>query len=96
MSEWEVVSSNNKGRSKLGRKKKEAASQCLDEAGIRRFLATFKTSPCQNTSDHDPRTCKGYHGDPDGNDHRRDPYRDFYDVEDCRNQFETMYHPAIF
>ena len=65
----------------------------LSEDDVVSFLSSFKVKQCHIEEFHDHRLCEGHHGDKD---RRRNPYTTVYDVTECYNTLETMYHPEIF
>ena len=75
-------------------RKKATRSDIQTEEEIRQLLATFKTTLCTIEEFHDHRPCTYYHDN--AKDRRRNPYDEYYSVEECVNPLERMYHPEIF
>ena len=91
-----VKKSALQGQRKGSRKEKPSRlkTPAWTDEQIYKFLASFKTTPCENRESHDPRNCRHYHEfQKDG---RRNPYKVRYEVDDACNITERIYHPVVF
>ena len=92
MNGWTVVGTKEK---KSGLRNCSQSNLLSQEDGVKRFLSSFKTSPCPNTDWHDHRKCKFYHSDQD---RRRNPFNIIYfpDDDDIISNVESHYHPMNY
>ncbi|KAL7558501.1 hypothetical protein ACA910_008100 [Epithemia clementina (nom. ined.)] len=90
MSEWKVATSRKpKARGSIS----ITSDHGLSAVQTQRLLSTFKTMPCPGQDNHDPRGCAFYHSERDC---RRNPYAEYYTVDDTISLIEKMYHPVLF
>jgi hypothetical protein len=92
MSGWSEVAPKRKER--VGKDAANLQRNALTEAQLEKFLSCFKTVECDNENHHDPRICTHFHDI--NKDRRRNPYEEYYTVDDCVNTMEKMYHPVLF
>jgi len=88
--EWQQV--KKKERRNPGRNASKPVGQTEEE--VKTLLATFKTTKCTIEDVHDHRPCVYFH-DP-AKDRRRNPYDEYYTVDECQNSLERMFHPEVF
>lgn len=93
--QWTKVPSHRGSvKNKSGPKKVDPSTAAWSERKVESFLSTYKTRPCAKVDFHDQRLCPDFH---DGSsDRRRNPFDEYYGQDECLNQVETMYHPALF
>ena len=103
MSRWEYqAKSSKRGVSKINTKN-SASTKCISSSfsinpstTTRNLLSNFKTTPCPNESrgrcDH--RICHHYHSSRQ--DLRRNPFEEYYELDEIKTEVERMYHPVKF
>jgi hypothetical protein len=92
MSSWCQVAPKRK--EKLGRDVAYEQRKPLTKVQLEDLLSRFKTTECDNETHHDPRICTQYHDII--KERRRNPFKEYYTVDECVNTMEKMYHPVLF
>lgn len=91
MMEWNVVLSR---RDRTLPESSSVTQKLHNSDSIRKFLSTFKTTPCNQDTYHDTRLCPYYHNQE--KDRRRNPFEIYYDLSEGRNDVERLYHPMKY
>jgi hypothetical protein len=82
-----------KRKEKVGKDAADLQRKTLTKAQLENFLSCFKTRECNNDGHHDPRICTQYHDII--KDRRRNPFEEYYTVDECVNKMEVMYHRVL-
>ena len=95
---WTAVRPQRKTSKKLSMTDKGKSDKIITPKthfNVNQFLSSFKTVKCPKVNEHhDHRFCRYFH-DYD-KDRRRDPFLEYYALEDTTNPTEKMYHPDMF